>query len=357
LNRSAQAPAGRKIGTNTILYVNFDGVELGDCEPSNSKKNCSWIRPDTSYEPWSGTLQTKLAIMASARKRLERYGVRVTGLRPDDSEDYTMIVYGGDADEEGVLGLAPGGDCNDSLPNQVGFAFLDGDRRSWSAGGGTTLVHEAGHTWGLDHIDERLAVMNPFGDNSVTDVSNFCQEIVVDSELTPGETRCPELSMENCGALDKQHSAARLIRLFGAPYVDDTAPVLTLRTPFDGWYEQGPDAAVSLEVDIWDDVHPQIYDIEVEIPGAFDQVARFEAGELDFDITGLPLGTWTIQIRAWDEAGNRGDLSFEVEIGDIPRSELPLDDGCNSISRRSGDNGAALAFLFVLTLARPRRRR
>ena len=40
-------------------------------------------------------------------------------------------------------------------------------------------------------------------------------------------------------------------------------------------------------------------------------MASFEAGELDFDVTGLPLGSWTVQIRAWDEAGNRGDAALD----------------------------------------------
>lgn len=349
----------KKLGLDTTLFVNFDGVELGDCEPSDSHANCSWIRPDTTYPAWSGTLQTKLAIMASARKRLVRYGVRVTSIRPPSSENYTMIVYGGDADEEEVLGIAPGGDCHDARPNQIAFAFLDGSRRTWSAGGGTTLVHEAGHTWGLDHIDQRLAVMNPFGDNSVTEISNTCDNIVSDAELTPGETRCPELSLENCGALDKQHAAARLIRLFGAPYVDSSAPLLNLVEPFDGWYEQGPDADVSINVDIWDDLHPQTYQVEIDIEGLFDSPATLEVGELEFELTSLPLGTWTVQIRAWDEAGNRGELSFDLEIGEIPRDELPLDDACScraSEPQRGAQGGALLLFgLLSMGLARVRR--
>jgi MYXO-CTERM domain-containing protein len=353
-------PVGKKLGLNTTLFVNFDGVELGDCEPSDSHRNCSWIRPDSVYEAWSGSLQTKLAIMASARKRLARYGIRVTGLRPSDSENYTMIVYGGDADEEGVLGLAPSGDCNDARPNQVAFAFLDGARRTWSSGGGTTLVHEAGHTWGLDHIDDQQAVMNPFGDNKVTEISNRCDQIVLDAELTPGESRCPELAMEHCGSVGQQHAAARLIRLFGAPYVDTSAPILTLTQPFDGWYEQGPGADIPINVEIWDDLHPQTYQIEIDVEGLFDDPVVMEDSNIDFELNGLPLGNWHVQIRAWDEAGNRGELGFDLEVGERPRDELPLDDGCNCRVGEDSDGaprGAWLLILAGMTLARAPRER
>ncbi|MEM6291094.1 MAG: hypothetical protein AAGA54_07505 [Myxococcota bacterium] len=32
-------PRAHALGTNTTLYVNFDGVELSECNPSDAKRN------------------------------------------------------------------------------------------------------------------------------------------------------------------------------------------------------------------------------------------------------------------------------------------------------------------------------
>ena len=349
-------PRGRKVGTPTTLFVNFDGVEIGECDPSNSKRDCHWLREGNTYPAWSGSLQTRVSILQTARSVLEEFGVRVTSRRPPDREDYTMVVYGGDADNEGVLGIAPAGDCNDALPNQIAFAFLDGRRRTWVNGGATTLIHEAGHTWGLDHINERFAVMNPFGDNTRTSVAEACTPVVGSSDLEPADARCEARAIEECGSIAVQHSGRRLRWLFGGAYVDDISPRLSLVSPFDGKYFEGPGAAFLVDVDIDDDLHEQAYAFEIEIPGLLDTPAQFETYDGDFELDGLPLGEWTIHIRAWDEAGNLGELEFGVVVGDTAIEDLPLDDGC-SVSPRDDGRWTLVLTLWLPWVARRRSRR
>ena len=40
----------RKLGTNTTIFVNFDGVTIGECDPSNSHKNCHWLETGETFE-------------------------------------------------------------------------------------------------------------------------------------------------------------------------------------------------------------------------------------------------------------------------------------------------------------------
>ncbi|MFO0635661.1 MAG: hypothetical protein U0168_22700 [Nannocystaceae bacterium] len=84
----------RKPGTPTTLFVNFDGVDLGHCNPSNSIKNCHWYNDAEPIPAFSGSLQTKVSILQAMRRHADMFGVRITGVRPR-SGHYTMLVYGG----------------------------------------------------------------------------------------------------------------------------------------------------------------------------------------------------------------------------------------------------------------------
>ena len=346
----------RKLGTNTTIFVNFDGVTLGHCNPSNSKENCSWINPGIEFPPWSGSWQTRVAILDSMRSKARDLGIRITGVRPPDHEDYVMIVYGSadDADEdEVVLGRAPSGDCWDQLPNQIGFAYLDGEYASWTNGGATTVLHEAGHTWGLDHIDANYAVMSPAGDNSNAYFNENCHQVVSGVELEPGGESCPEINLEQCGVEDAQRDKAVLKMLFGEPYVDEQAPVLELVSPADGAYFQGP-ANFDVDLEIHDDLHPQLYSRAISVDGLVEY--PFEEGltNIDFPVAELPNGNWTFEIRVRDEAGNESSLEFRVDVGDeAPHSG---DDGCACASTNA--NPARLLWALILfPLAHRRRKR
>ena len=219
-----QAPTRpHALGEGATVYVNFDGVQLTECNPSDSRRDCSWYNFEQPFPPFSGTVQTQVGVLQAMRNDVAEFGIRVTGTRPLRG-NYTMVVYGGSEAEYGALGSAPAGDCDDEVPNQIAFAHLDGDNNAWVNGGATTALHEAGHTWGLDHIDVQGAIMFPSGDNSPTYFRDDCDQVVDGTDLDPGDAACPHLNMEQCGALDRHNAAARLVRLFGPPYVDMEAP-------------------------------------------------------------------------------------------------------------------------------------
>lgn len=345
----------RELGTGITLFVNFDGVDLGSCNPSNSKKNCHWYNNDP-IAPFSGDTQSRVAIVQAMRRHTEAFGIRITTLRPDDG-DYAMVVYGGTEEEFGALGSAPAGDCLDTLPNEIAFAHLDGELAPWIVAGSTTALHEAAHTWGLDHIDLPTEIMYPEGDNTPTAFDDRCHRIVADTSLADGEPSCPELGVELCDAAGQQNSHAVLTRLFGPPYVDTTAPAIELVSPDDGEYFQAP-ADFEVVLDVVDDLHPQAYTMWTwygDGPRPDDPTTTVSPG---FRVDGLPVGTWSFHVALADEAGNETQLDFEIEVGVEPPPPPPPPqghDGCRVGGR--GAPGRADQAILPLLLVRRRRRR
>jgi hypothetical protein len=339
------------LGENTTLFVNFDGVSLSECNPSNSARNCSWYNYEAPFEPFSGTIQTKVGVLQAMRNDVADFGVRVTATRPEGG-DYTMVVYGGTEEDYGALGSAPAGDCDDALPNQIAFAHLDGELNTWVNGGATTALHEAAHSWGLDHINTEGAIMFPSGNNSPTYFRDDCDRTVDDTDLTPGDAACPELNEAHCGDPTLQNATARLTRLFGPPYVDMEAPTVELVEPYDGQYFQAP-ASFDVVFETFDDQHPQAYAVWAWLgdePRPDDESIRVDPG---FSVTDLPIGSWDFHVVVADEAGNETRVDFTIEVGEDPPPDPPSDDGCGC---DAGGREQRWAWLICVPLALARRR-
>lgn len=350
----------REVGTPTTLFVNFDGVTLTECQPSNSKEDCTWYNIGAEIEPFSGTMQTKVSVLQAMRRAAADYGIRVTGVRPPDDEDYTMVVYGGTEDIFGALGSAPSGDCLDQRPNQIAFAHVDGDLNEWINGGANTALHEAAHSWGLDHIDIDTGIMFPTGNNLQTGYRRSCDQVVEDLALTPVDGRCWELNESLCGNAGLQNAGELLTMMFGPAYVDATPPTIELVEPEDGEYFQAP-ASFDVVLDVDDDLHPQQYDMRVWLN---DDPPPEPGPTVDpaFALEGLPIGTWEIHIELTDNAGHATQLDFTVEVGaDPPPVQTDEEEGCGCRAtdprRRFGVSAALWCVVLGTGLARRRRRR
>ncbi len=347
-------PRPHALGENTTLYVNFEGIELSECNPSDSRAGCSWYNVGVPIPPFSGTIQTQVGILQAMRRDVADYGIRVTATRPE-SGNYTMVVYGGTEAEYGALGSAPAGDCDDELPNQIAFAHLDGELNDWTNGGSTTALHEAAHSWGLDHINFEGAIMFPSGNNSPTYFREDCDRVVEDTDLTEGPAKCPELNEAHCGDGNLQNAHARLVRLFGPAYVDMQAPDLELVEPADGQYFQAP-ASFDVVIETSDDQHPQAYSVWAwlgEDPRPADDKIRADPS---FKVEDLPIGTWDFHIVVADEAGNETRLDFSIEVGEDPPPDPVTEEGCGCTSG-GGPGLPAVLFCVPWLLARGRRRR
>lgn len=353
IERPPLPPQARKIGSNTTLFVNFEGVHIGSCTPSNSHENCHWLKRNTTFEPYSGSLADRVAILDALRSLTADFGIRVTGRRPSDAEIYTMVVYGGDSEKEEALGRAPSGDCWDDYPNEIAYAFMDASRASWINGGASTALHEAAHTWGFDHVGLEGTLMAPSGGNTLSPPLDGCGQLVGDVAFEPeDEPSCPDINRELCGLSNYQHDTALLRMLFGAPYVDDQAPDPRLVWPEDGMYYEAP-ANFDVDIEILDDLDPQRYQIAVIVPGIADEPVWTSAYAADFAVTDLPVGSWAFEVRVRDEAGNEGSVAFTIEVGEEPAR---LDDGCACTSRSTPPGSTLLAWLGLVLLVRRRRR-
>ncbi|MCA9711975.1 MAG: hypothetical protein KDK70_39430, partial [Myxococcales bacterium] len=349
-------PAARTLGTPTTLFVNFDGVELDGCNPSDSHANCHWYNFDAPIPAFSGSTQTKVSVLQAMRRDAADYGIRITGQRPAADQIYTMVVYGGTEVAYGALGSAPSGDCGDQLPNQIAFAHMDGELVEWVNGGATTALHEAAHSWGLDHIDTSRSIMFPSADDSPTAFQGECAQVVASVDLDPGPASCPELNQGQCGGADLQNARMRLAELFGGPYVDVQAPIVSLVEPADGQYFQAP-ADFDVVLDIRDDLHPQVYDATFWLND--DPKPEPRPFIVDrFAVTALPVGTWAFHVELVDEAGNASRLDFEIEVGEDPPPEPSMDEGGCAVggAQPRGWGVSGLLALVVLLPCVARRR-
>lgn len=343
----------RELGTGTTIFVNFAGIDLGECSPSNSKKNCTWYNFDEEIPPFSGSLQIQVSVMQAIRRDVADFGVRVTSLRPDDDENYVMVVYGGTEAKYGALGSAPSGDCLDQSPNEVAFAHLDGETVDWVNGGATTALHEAAHTWGLDHVDFENEVMYPSSDNRPTAFAEGCNTIVENTDLDPGGVSCPEVNQDVCGADGQQDAIPLIAMLFGPPYVDTTAPRLELDGLEDGQYFQAP-ATFDVVLAVDDDLHPQPYVQWAWMGDDPRPMAGKDVLAPGFAVEDLPVGTWTFHVVVADEAGHESpQLDFTIEVGLDPPPEPEEDGGC----RVAAPASSGVLAIAPLLLARRRRRR
>ncbi|MCH9679833.1 MAG: hypothetical protein K0V04_00240 [Deltaproteobacteria bacterium] len=353
---TAPRAAARDLGTPTTLFVNFDGVELGSCNPSDSKRDCHWYNNDEPIPPFSGSLQTRVSVLQAMRRDAADYGVRITGQRPPSSEDYTMVIYGGVEEDYGALGSAPSGDCDDQLPNQIAFAHVDGELNTWVNGGATTALHEAAHSWGLDHIETDGAIMFPSGNNEPTTFDAACSVVVDDVNLNPGAASCPEINSALCSDANAQQGAATLSRLFGGPYIDMQPPTIELLEPADGQYFQAP-ANFEVTWEVRDDLHPQAYDTAFWLNDDPKPESR-PFIEDHFSVSDLPIGTWEFHVEVIDEAGHPAQLDFTIEVGEDPPPDPPAEEGGCAVGAvpRGGVRGLLGLVIVVLPVVARRRR-
>ncbi len=165
-----------------ILYLNFEGglLTAGDDDPVAGTALLPGMQgldqaqvPPFSAEDYRlpGTLETREdAIEAVAGWVAQLYApfdVVVTTTRPPDTVSYTMAIIGGSIDvlamSPGTLGVSPW-DCDDSDPSNVVFIFSEEMHDLYSLA--MTIVHEAGHSFGLSHIDDEDGIMYPVNSSS-----------------------------------------------------------------------------------------------------------------------------------------------------------------------------------------------
>ncbi len=165
-----------------LVYLNAGGSVItgGADDPA---RNASWIVAsaggDVRFPAYSGNARAWQAITACVRETYRDFAVDFTDQRPHGT-DYSMIVVGGSPSllglNDAVGGIAPAD--SEVLRNAVGFVF------SPNAGNRVddvceAIVHEVGHTLGLDHAyrcEDPMSYLNGCGPKRFADVAAPCGE-------------------------------------------------------------------------------------------------------------------------------------------------------------------------------------
>lgn len=349
----------RAAATPETLFINFDGGVLQSGCGNDPRYDCSTLASlfDGYVGPYEGNETQRISILQATRKDLKDFGVRVVVDRPPADVPYTMVIYG-DLGPQSFAGIAPYIDCEDRRGSDTSFTQGFGSSNT----GSTVILQEAAHTWGLEHVDAELDILNPFKAAGLNQsFRDECFKIVSDTDLTPTQGSCNQVHTRFCDT-GYQNSWQEMNLLFGPAIPDTTAPTLEITSPDDGSTFVLP-TTIALLGDVQDDLNPQFYSIEVY---DHDQLI-FEQDRVSLDLLLVdpPEGEYDLRVVIADEAGNTAEdrVAFTVLPEGSERPPEPEEDdpasptpaGCRSGGSPPTSPVWALA-LLVLGL-RPRTRR
>ncbi|MBP8809015.1 MAG: hypothetical protein KBG48_06125 [Kofleriaceae bacterium] len=184
------------------------------------------IPATVSLEPFRWDQATWDAVVACVRDRYTPWAVTVV-TEPPASGRYQEVMVAGVPSALGLagntLGVAPlTSDCS-ALPSAIGFAFANAHPASAEQVDNlcTTIIHEAGHLYGLDH---EFACKDP-----MTYLAGCTPKVFVNRTLP-----CGELAGERpCQCSAGQNSFSILMDRFG-PGQQPAAPVTRILAPVEG---------------------------------------------------------------------------------------------------------------------------
>jgi hypothetical protein len=334
-----QPPDVQLLG-DKIMFINFDGGDMNGCGNNDPASNCSTIFGGTVL-PYTGDAAKRATVIQIVRKRTEDFGITVTDTRPA-SGDYDMEMVGDwqGVDNPGFAGVAPSIDCFDQRGGETSFTL---EASGTSDGIAEIILQEIAHTWGLEHVDNQGDLLYPTtqGQNKV--FRDECYKIVYNTDLDPSNGQCNTMHTQFCNS-GWQNSYRELLQLFGPAVPDTEPPLVEIVAPTEGEVLDG--GMGTMIVRFADNLQPVIINATINIDGTGLEMPVSQDGayagpaELEFPISGLPDGEYTISIDATDEYDNPASdqVSFTVE-GNPPQGGS--EGGSEGGSATSGDDGMA----------------
>jgi len=279
-----------KDGGDQILFLNFEGahITVGQDDPEHNQSGIPYSDvdfPAFDDQPFRDAQLDTRAKVIDAIVRWVTYfyahmPVVVTSTRPPGGWPYTMMMVGGSpqvlGEQTGVLGIATF-DCYKD-PSNVGFVFSE-DHGSNLEMLVLTITHEAGHTFGLAHIDQSDAIMYP---------TNPAHGAYWGTGNTPDSYACDNTT--------HQDSFAVLQEMLGVRD-DVTAPWLEIETPGDGALVPS-----SLEVLVHGTDNVVLYRVELFLDDA--SVGSETLPSFAFSVSGLADGEHALYAVGEDAHGN-----------------------------------------------------
>lgn len=258
-----------------VLFLNFDGGTI-TYGPDDAPNNQAWQW--SGQWPAYGNGPDRTAALAAVKANYGDFNLLVTDERPA-SGDYSMIMVG-----PGMSGGVATLDCNNQDNRNVGFAgHSEGD--GWGAGTHAALIsHEAGHTFGMNHIYNADNIMNP----TVYDGARFART-------------CVDLAGSGCAhdCGSGQNTYDELMRIFGPSAPDESPPTVAITAPADGdTFPEG--TKVTIAVDASDDV--DVAEVSLMIDGSVISTKNGEPFSWEANFT--DPGMFTLEAVARDDWGN-----------------------------------------------------
>lgn len=282
----------------------------------------------------------------------------------------TTVLVGALAEQLGLDPAAAGYscvvDCGDRWSWDLAFAFAR-DLPTIA----NTVLHEAAHTWGLDHVLAQDLLMYPLGSTADATWGERC--VAVSDATSPPQ--CLEHHERWCPP-GQQSSHAELLAAFGPAVIDVEPPLVEIVAPAPG-QRLAPGEPLALELHVEDDDGD---------PGYRVVVPELEWERVIYDGTtalslALPPGVFTVRVEAIDHARNESEVEVEVLVGEALPPRVPggedggdedgegegegdegdeplsgrLDDGCRVGGR--GTSGWVGAFVMLLVVGGRSRRR
>lgn len=307
------------------LYIDFDGGRLHPGDDSAADE-LSCIDADLDYPGFYGSRTLAGQVTEEVRAILSPYAVRVVDERPPSHLPYTMVMVGGLAEplglDPGIGGYACEIDCGDRNERDTVLVFAQSVRDSRQLA--QTIVHEAAHSWGLDHVSDSASIMNPTTSGADRTLADGCTPLA-----DVAASNCTDIHAEFCGDAGQQDSVAELIALRGPSEPDLSPPQVEILAPV-GDVEVVPGELIELRVEVTDDrpgvgwryVVPEL-DWAERSYEEHDRALRF------------PEGRYTLRVEATDQAGNEASAQVTVVAGDM------LGGGDSDGSGGSSEEGAA----------------